>query len=236
MMAVGVAGPSAHGQAITSTATALRIACSQLPLVRPQASSVIAAIPMTTGTKTTLAGRPCAGSALSWLSAGFTMRTIRARRRFGADGAGLDDQQALGIDRAAGHLVATFVFGPAHLAGHQDSSPRCAFHHQTSTGTSVPPGGPRPDHRRAPVIGTSCSWPSRRTRAVSGRKAFKARMAAVVWRLARCLNHFRITSVMTTAEASKYRCGVPCAASPDIRYRLRPKPAEVPSATSRSML
>ena len=54
MMAVGVASPSAQGQAITSTATALRIAVSQLPDAIPQPSSVTKAMPITTGTNTAL--------------------------------------------------------------------------------------------------------------------------------------------------------------------------------------
>ena len=54
MMAVGVASPSAHGQAITSTATAFRMAVSQLPVARPHPNSVMAAMPMTTGTNTAL--------------------------------------------------------------------------------------------------------------------------------------------------------------------------------------
>ena len=54
MMAVGVASPSAQGQAITSTATALRMATSQSPAAKPQPSSVSSAMPNTTGTNTAL--------------------------------------------------------------------------------------------------------------------------------------------------------------------------------------
>ena len=54
MMAVGVARPNAHGQAITSTDTALMTARSQLPSDKPQASRVMAAIANTTGTNTAL--------------------------------------------------------------------------------------------------------------------------------------------------------------------------------------
>ncbi len=49
-----VANPSAHGHAITSTATALRIAWFQSPVPRPQPSSVSRARPITTGTKIAL--------------------------------------------------------------------------------------------------------------------------------------------------------------------------------------
>ena len=54
MMAVGVASPSAHGQAITSTATAFRIARSQSPLTQAQPSKVTSASTITTGTNTAL--------------------------------------------------------------------------------------------------------------------------------------------------------------------------------------
>ncbi len=52
MMATGVASPSAHGQAITSTAMALAIANVNGCPVTSHTSSVKIAIPMTTGTNT----------------------------------------------------------------------------------------------------------------------------------------------------------------------------------------
>ena len=77
----------------------------------------------------------------------------------------------------------------------------------------------------------------RSTRAVAGRNAFSARMASVVWRLARTSSHLpSSTSVITAAEASKYRWGMPWPECLNSRYSDRPKAAEVPSATSRSML
>ena len=54
MIAVGVARPSAQGQAITSTATAFKMARSQSPLIATQPSKVTSAITMTTGTNTAL--------------------------------------------------------------------------------------------------------------------------------------------------------------------------------------
>ena len=58
--------------------------------------------------------------------------------------------------------------------------------------------------------GSSVSTPCRSTRAVVGRSAFSARRASAVWRLARVSSHLpSSTSVMTAAEASKYRCGMP---------------------------
>ncbi|MDT4848756.1 hypothetical protein FQZ97_828560 [compost metagenome] len=61
--------------------------------------------------------------------------------------------------------------------------------------------------------GTSMSPWGIRTRATSGLRALRAAMAAVVCRLARDSSHLpNSTSVTITAEASKYRCGVPCPA------------------------
>ena len=78
IIAVGVARPSAHGQAITNTATALSIASCQSPLHTPQPSKVRNAITITTGTNTALTL-----STRRWIGAFFacadsTRRTMRA--------------------------------------------------------------------------------------------------------------------------------------------------------------
>ena len=74
-------------------------------------------------------------------------------------------------------------------------------------------------------------------RARRGRSACSARIAAVVCRLARASSHLpSSTSVITTAEASKYRCGLPWPAAPAAATATGPRPALVPIATSRSML
>ena len=62
-------------------------------------------------------------------------------------------------------------------------------------------------------------------------------MAAVVWCLARVSSHLpSSTSVTTTADASKYRCGVWPGAAVSHSHIDRPQPALVPMATSKSML
>ena len=77
-----------------------------------------------------------------------------------------------------------------------------------STGSRSPGRTTTTSPTRTCDAGTSTSAPSRRTRAVSGRSAFRARMASVVWRLARVSIHLpNSTKVMTTAEASKYSAG-----------------------------
>ncbi|MNP06586.1 hypothetical protein D3C76_985760 [compost metagenome] len=61
-------------------------------------------------------------------------------------------------------------------------------------------------------------------------------MALAVWRLARLSRYLPSnTRAITTAEASKYRCGMRPAAVAH-SYRLKPYPALVPRATSKSML
>ena len=96
---------------------------------------------------------------------------------------------------------------------------------------------------RSPTItsatGTSTSpvFDSRCT--TSGRRACSARMAAVVCRLARASSHLpSSTSVTTTADASKYRCGMWPGWSGAVSHSHidKPQPALVPTATSKSML
>jgi hypothetical protein len=92
-----------------------------------------------------------------------------------------------------------------------------------STGRRSPGRTTTTSPTRTWAIGSSTSPPSRRTRAVSGRSACSARMASVVCRLARASSHLpSITSVITTAEASKYRCGVLPGAACAHSHRLSP--------------
>ena len=75
------------------------------------------------------------------------------------------------------------------------------------------------------------------TRARAGRKACKARMASVVWRLARASNHLPSkTKVMTTAEPSKYKCTIAPAGAVSHSHTDKAQPAVVPKATNKSML
>ena len=75
MMASGVASPSAHGQLMTTTATAEVSASLGLPVKESHATKVIAAMPRTTGTNTpaTLSARRAMGalvalaSSTSWM-------------------------------------------------------------------------------------------------------------------------------------------------------------------------
>ena len=87
------------------------------------------------------------------------------------------------------------------------------------------------------ATGTSTSPSSPIRCATSGRKACRARMAAVVWRLARASSHLpSITSVITKAEPSKYRCTMAPGSAVSHSHMDSAQPAVVPMATSKSIL
>ncbi len=233
----GVARPSAQGQAITSTATAWIVAAAQSPCSRPQPRPVSTATTMTTGTKTALTrSTSCCIGALR-ACADSTSRTMRASW----------DSAPTAVVRTTTRpstLSAPPVTrSPASRATGRLSPVSSDSSAWVRPSTIVPSAGKRSPGRttvssptRSCASGTSSSTPSRRTRAVSGRRARSESSAASVCRRARASSHLpSITSVMTTAALSKYRCGWPCGSSHH-RARLRPKAALVPSATSRSML
>ena len=87
----------------------------------------------------------------------------------------------------------------------------------SDTGTSTSPSGP-----------IQC--------ARAGRKACSARMAEVVWRLARTSNHLpKSTSVITRAEPSKYKCTMAPSGARSHNQTDKAQPAVVPSATNKSI-
>ena len=223
MIAAGVARPRAHGQAITSTATALIIAVSRSPLAIHQPSSVTSASTSTTGTKMalTLSTRCWIGALAACASS--TSLIMRDK-----------------VDSSPTALVRTSSTPAPFMAPPVTCSPACLLTGRLSpvisdSSTSLAPSSTTPSTgMRAPgrtttrspsstwATGTSCSWPSRRTRADSGRSTCSARMAAAVWRLARASSHLPSkTRVMTTAEASKYRCAMPPWPASS-RYTLKP--------------
>ena len=238
MMAVGVASPSAHGQAMTSTATAFRIASSQCPVPRPQPSTVSAAMPSTTGTNTALTWSTSRwiGALRAWADS--TSRTMRASVLSAPSAVARTTSSPSAFTeppvtrspgwRATGRLSPVIMDSSTWLAP-SSTTPSAGTRSPGRTTTSSP--------RTSCDTGSSTSRPSRRTRATWGRRACSARIASPVCRLARPSSHLpSSTRVITTAEASKYRCGIPWPAWRSICHRLRPYPAEVPSATSRSML
>ena len=117
--AVGVASPSAHGQAMISTATAAVNANARSSPAPIQKPSVATAIPITTGTKTPeiAVGEPLHGR-LAGLRLGDQPRDLRERGVV-ADLRRAHDQPAAGVDARAGHLVAGLLLDGDALAGEQ---------------------------------------------------------------------------------------------------------------------
>ncbi len=231
--AVGVARPSAHGQAMTRTLTALTMAASAPAPASHQPASVAAAIAITVGTNTaeTRSTSRCTGALVAWASS--TMRTMRDR----AESA--PTWVAWTCSRPSPLIEPPITPWPASRATGSPSpvisdSSRWLwpFTMSPSTGTRSP--GRTTTIWPAPTLsaGTSTSTPSRSTRAVSGRRAISARIAWVVERFARASSHFpRRTRVMTAAAPSKYRCDEPWSHS----HTDRTNAAVVPRATRTSM-
>ena len=223
MIAAGVARPRAQGQAITSTATALINACSRLAPASSQPPRVSRAISSTAGTNTALTRSTSfwIGALAAWASS--TRRMIRAST------VSPPNAVVRTISRPSPLIAPPVTRSPGALATGRLSpliSASSAWLWPSSTSPSTGKRSPgrtttRSSRRRA-AIATSSSRPSTRRVARSGRSASRARMAALVWRLARLSRYLpSSTRAMTTAEASKYRCGTWCSAVAQ-RYRLRP--------------
>ena len=221
MIAVGVARPSAQGQAMTSTATALSTALVQSPVARPQPSSVASAISTTTGTNTALTR-----STMRWIGAFLACASsTRRMMRASADSA---PTAAVRTSRRPSPLTAPPVMRSPDSFGTGSDSPlirdSSAWLRPSSTSPSTGKRSPGSTTTTSPTrtcaTGTSDSRPSApRTRAVDGRSACSARIASVVWRLARASSHLPIRmSVMITAEASKYSGGSPWCGWVKIRW------------------
>ena len=238
MMAAGVARPSAHGQAITSTATA-RISATSAPTpAHNQPSSVASAISSTTGTNTlaTLSTRRWIGALAACASS--------TRRMMRESTVSAPTARTSSTTRPSPLIEPPVNTAPASLVTGNGSPVSMDSSTCVSPSSSVPSTGKRSPGRttrRSPTItsatGTSTSplLPSRC--ATSGRRPCSARIAAVVWCLARASSHLpSSTSVTTTAEASKYRCGACPGCAVNHSHIDKPQPALVPMATSKSML
>ena len=208
MMAAGVARPRAHGQAITSTATACSRASSTGLPTQSQTPSVRAAITSTAGTNTaaTRSTRRCTGAlpaCASWTRAMMRASTLcapTALTRTRSDPSPLSDPP---VTRSPGDL-GTGMDSPVSM----DSS---ACEWPSSTSPSAGKRSPGNTRTSSPASNSSTATsvssvrrtPSGSRWARSGRRACRARMALVVCRLARASSHLpSSTSVMTTAEPS----------------------------------
>ncbi len=211
MIAVGVARPKAQGQAMTSTETALMMAGSQPLPASSQPPSVSSAMTSTTGTKTALTR-----STMRWIGAlaacaDSTMRMMRASV------VSAPTASVLTVSTPSALMAPPVTREPTVLATGMLSpviSDSSIWLRPATTSPSTATRSPGRTFTRSPrctcSTGTSSSTPSRCTRAVAGRNAFSARIASAVCRLARPSSHLpSSTNVITAAEASKYRCGMP---------------------------
>ncbi|MCW0435574.1 hypothetical protein NB723_000538 [Xanthomonas sacchari] len=211
MIAVGVARPSAHGQAITNTATACTSASAKLPPSAQVAPRVSAAIASTAGTNTAAirstrrwigAREPCAAS---------TMRTICANRVSAptpvARARSRPSWLTVAACRRLPGALATGMASPDSIASSTLEWPSST---SPSTGTRSPAATTNTSPTASSAASTSTMTPSRSTRAVVGARSSSARTAAVVRRLARASSRRpSSTRVMTLVLASKYTCW-PC--------------------------
>ncbi len=181
MIAVGVASPNAHGQAITSTATALMIAVSSGAPYSHQPSNVISASTSTAGTKTWLtlstsfwigALAACASSTRRMIWAN-TLSPPTARVR---------------TSKRPSPLMAPPVTGSPGCFGTGRASPlikaSSAWLWPSTTSPSTGKRSPGFTNTRSSsfnaLMATSSSRPSNRRIARSGRNASRARMALAV--------------------------------------------------------
>ena len=239
MMAVGVASPSAQGQAITSTATARMMAVSSPTPASHQPTKVSSAMPSTAGTNTALTWSTsrCTG-ALAACASSTSRMMCASTLSLPAAVTSISTRPSPLIEppvSASPVPLATGSGSPVSMA-----SSTCVLPSLTlpSAGTRSPGRTASLSPARSSSTGMSFSWPSQSIRcASSGRSACSARMAAVVWRLARASSHLpSSTSVTTTAELSKYRCAWAPWPENSHRYMDSAHAADVPTATSRSML
>ncbi len=203
--AVGVARPSAHGQAMISTATAAVNASVALSVASSQAVRVPSAIRMTTGTKTAeiRSARRWAAALPFWASS--TSRAIRASR------VSAPTRVASTTSRPPAFTVAPVTVSPTATSTGTDSpvSIEASTAEAPSTTTpSVATFSPGRTTNRSPTvsapIGTRTSVPSRRTATSLAPSSSRACSAAPARRLERASNQrpARMKAV-TPAAASR---------------------------------
>ena len=205
MIAVGVARPSAQGQAITSTATAFTRAFVKSPVKIHQPAKATSAMAVTTGTKMAeiRSARRCTGA--------FEPCACSTMRMMPASSVWLPTPVARHWMRPSPFTVAANTLSPGCLAAGRLSPVSMASLTLEAPSTTSPSTGtlsPGRTTKTSPgfrlATGTSMSSPSRSTRAVCGCRRISASMAAEVFALARASSSFPIsTRVMTAAEASK---------------------------------
>ncbi|MCY1436561.1 hypothetical protein D9M71_526900 [compost metagenome] len=195
---------------MTSTATALIKAVSIGAPASHQPTRVISASTKTAGTNTWLTRSTSFWIGALAACASSTRRMMRART------VSVPRARVRTIKRPS-PLIAPPVtlspdcFGTGRLSPLISASSAwlCPSMTSPSTGKRSPGLTTTRSCRRSSLIATSRSWPSTSNKARSGRRASRARMALAVWRLARLSRYLpSSTRAITTAEASKYRCGI----------------------------
>ncbi len=164
MIAVGVARPSAHGQAMTSTATALTSARAASPATHQVSANVNAAITTTTGTK-----MPLTRSARRWMGA-FDPCASATRRTMPASSVELPTPVASHVSMPSwlsvpANTLAPAVFAKARLSPVSMLSSTLELPSRTTPSTGML--SPARTTSRSPVTtcdsGTSMVAPSRST-------------------------------------------------------------------------
>ena len=206
MSAVGVASPSAHGQAMTSTATAWTSACSSVPSAS-QTPNVTSATPITAGTNTadTLSASCCTGAFEPWASA--TRRTIPAsivsRPTPVARQRSRPSPLTVAANTFAPARFATGMLSPVSIDSFTLDSPSST---SPSTGTLSPGRTTNTSPGCTCSTGTSFSPAAVSIQAHAGWSFASDRSAADVRAFARASSHLpRSTSVITTAPPRSTR-------------------------------
>ena len=235
MIAAGVARPSAHGQAITSTATAFTSAVSAPAPASHQPPAVSTAMAITAGTNTALTRSTSRCTGGFWPCASPTSRTSCASRLSAPSAvASTTSSPSPFTAPPVTGLPACLATGRLSPVSRLSSTPDSPSRTTPSAAMRSPGRITSRSPRRSAATETSSSTPPRRMRARSGRSRSSAWMAAPACRRARASSHLPSrTRAITAADASKYS-GAPCPASSD--HTDSPNAADVPSATSVSIV
>ena len=205
MIAVGVARPSAHGHAITSTATILIKAWLTSPPTRYQPKNVSSASSTTAGTKIleTRSTKACTGALLS--CAACTSRTMFARAVSDPTLVARNLKAPCRLRVAPNTLAPTpFSAGSASPVSIDSSTEERPSTTRPSTAMLSPGRTSTISPTCTVPAGTSTSAPARTRRAIRGCNASRRRITAEARPLARASSSFpRPISVIIIAAVSK---------------------------------
>ena len=207
MMAVGVARPMAHGQAITTTlmkAVRASVRCGSGPGTN-QTTNVAPAMTRTSGTKTSLtrSARRWSGTFVPWARS--TRSTIEARTVSRPTRVAritrVPDAFSVAPMTSSPGAFSTGAASPVSINSSTAEAPSTTI---PSTGTRSPGRTRSRSPTRTTSSRTSTSCPSCRRRAVRGCSPMRRRIASLVWPLARASSQRpSSTSPTITVELSK---------------------------------